>query len=166
MDTRYNRGRYRRVRFNALMGLASVAPSALDLIDAVCLHLEADATVAGLATGGVHNQQAPPDAALPFVEVLEDDQAEEFESSDGDGVPVTAEGTFRLSAYAGTRDAARALGRAARASLADAELACAEGVLIYLRPGPSITDLDPDKGPDGDVWHYLCQFNYLLTSDL
>lgn len=136
--------------------------AALDLIDAVCLHLEADSTVMALASG-VHNQEAGPDAAMPFVEILEDDDAAEFESVVEDEAPETREGTFRLNAYAGTRDEARALGRAARASLTDAELAFDEGTLFYLRPGPSMTELDPDKGPTGDVWHHLIQFRYLVN---
>lgn len=122
------------------------------LADAAALHLGQQ--LADSLPGGVWPDSAPPTVAeagpaSPWAVVV--DAGGTFDYDSGSAV---ADVELRVTAFAATRAAARALGLAVLAALEDATLSIDGEALLYLRPiGPPAVTLDPERAPKGGDVH-------------
>jgi hypothetical protein len=137
-------------------------PEASGPADAIANLLRA--LMADALPGGVYCDEHPPGAALPRAVVVDLGGAAAYDSHG----PVD-DGQAQVTVLAGTRAAARTLGRAGRAFLTDAAvpLEPAAGAVLYLRPaGPEAVALDPEPGPDGAVvWRAGLTINTFVEID-
>jgi hypothetical protein len=140
--------------------LAGDDPTPDDLVDAVVGRLRSTLVAAGALTWA-GTGLAPPGQALPYLSVGEPDEADSALDTQG---AQLADGHLALTAYAGTKKAARLAADRAFAALQDAPLEFLAGSLVLLRQVGRSAELDPDPAPGGgDCWQEARSFHYLYS---
>lgn len=109
---------------------------------------------------------AEADTDLPCLVYTDGEEDAEYESEDlaDDLTPYTDAGEITIAIYAAGEAEALDLGDQVQAVLFDAPLIFDDGTLLYIRRTHRSSDIDPDKGPNGeDVWQCTLIFKTIVA---
>lgn len=146
----------------------------VDLFEAVIARIKADATCAGLLTGGVSSAEPATSQATgtpavdmkPFAIVTEVGSSRDYMAKNFDASFIE-DGSLQVSVFARTRAFAVAGGNAVAAALNDAPLTFTGGVLMYLRQTNRYASRDTSLGVGGAaVWQEIREFRYLFSGSV